>query len=199
MLAGCLDDEAIAIAYYNMAVKKVSLRVSHERLGHQNIARVKNSILSTKNVRVKHAFTASIIFACSRIVRRNRQNVAKLFMQMNWTIDGFRYFLLLKDEYSHLRSVFYLKQKSEVGSKVKRFVMLAERNREFADVLRTWLCGRWKSQLGYRLARWRIKSVLCECDFWIRTIGVCECVSTTCQLNVCVHVTKHTSNWISNW
>lgn len=40
------------------------------------------------------------------------------------SLGGALYFLLLKDDYSHYRTVYFLKQKSEVPNKIKEFVRL---------------------------------------------------------------------------
>lgn len=50
-------------------------------------------------------------------------------MQVN-SIGGSRYFLLIKDDYSHMRFVYFLKAKSEVATKIKHFVELVSNQTE---------------------------------------------------------------------
>lgn len=47
-------------------------------------------------------------------------------MEVN-SVGGARYMLVLKDDYSHMRFLFFIKAKSEVTSKVKSFVELVQK------------------------------------------------------------------------
>lgn len=54
------------------------------------------------------------------------------------SLGGSRYFLLLKDDFSSFRCVYFLKQKSEVKTCIKKFINLAERETGFKmKILRT--------------------------------------------------------------
>lgn len=123
-----------------MAIGGISLRTWHERLGHQNIAHVK-----------KFLQNEGIDYDCNEVLRceaclygkqhrgsfKNREEKSSTCgeiihadvcgpMEEN-SLGGSRYFLLLKDDYSHFRFVYFLKQKSEVVDNIKKFVKLAQK------------------------------------------------------------------------
>lgn len=120
-------DGAIA----NVAIKKTSIRAWHERLGHQNVAHVK------KFLRNNNVDFVDEDFACEACVYgkhhrgsyKLREEKSKKCGEIihadvcgpmqNLSIGGSKYFLLLKDDFSHYRFVYFLKHKSEVAAKVK--------------------------------------------------------------------------------
>ena len=125
-----INDTAIA----NVAMKKFSLRTWHERMGHQNVAHVKKYLRNNGIDFMDQDFTCE---AC--VYGKHHRGSFKLRDQKSTTcgaiihadvcgpmhetsIGGSRYFLLLKDDYSHFRVVYFLKQKSEVAGNVKNFV-----------------------------------------------------------------------------
>lgn len=54
------------------------------------------------------------------------------------SLGGARYYLLIKDEYSHYRTLYVLKKKDETARKVMDYIQMVERQRQFCvNVLRT--------------------------------------------------------------
>lgn len=115
-----------------------SLSVWHQRLAHQNVAHVKR-FLQQRNIQFNDEK-----FQCepciygkqhrSSFMKREEKekecgaiihaDVCGYFDKQSF--GGAKYFLLLKDDYSHFRTVYFLKQKSEVASRIKQFVNLAK-------------------------------------------------------------------------
>lgn len=119
----------------NVAIKKISLRAWHERIGHQNVAHVKRFLRSNDIDFVDEDFAceACVYGKHHRGSYKLREEKSKRCgeiihadvcgpMQTD-SIGGSRYFLLLKDDFSHYRFIYFLKQKSEVAAKVKSTVM----------------------------------------------------------------------------
>lgn len=130
-----LDDETIACA----AIKKVSLRAWHERLGHQNIAHVKK-FLQKENIDFKDEEVACEACQYGKQHRdsfKNREEKSTKCGEIihadvcgpmeEDSLGGSRYFLLLKDDYSHFRFVYFMKQKSEAARNIKAFIKLSEK------------------------------------------------------------------------
>lgn len=120
----------------NIAVKSESIRVWHKRLAHQNVAHVKR-FLQQRNI----PFSAEK-FQCEPCIfgKQHRlsfkERVEKEtecgaiihadvcgYMDIK-SLGGTLYFLLLKDDFSHFRTVYFLKKKSEVPERIKEFVRL---------------------------------------------------------------------------
>lgn len=130
------EDEAIA----NVAIKNVSLRTWHERLGHQNIAYVKKFLKSEGIDFVDEDFACEVCVYGKhhRGSFKNRKEKSTKCGEIihadvcgpmeEDSLGGSRYFLLLKDDYSHFRFVYFMRQKSEVASNVKRFVRLTQKD-----------------------------------------------------------------------
>lgn len=130
------DGEAMA----NVAIKKISLRAWHERLGHQNIAHVKKFLSNEGIDFINEDFSceACVYGKQHRGSFENRVEKSTTCGEIihadvcgpmeESSIGGARYFLLLKDDYSHFRFVYFLKQKSEVANNVKKFVTLAQKD-----------------------------------------------------------------------
>lgn len=123
------------ISSANVAAKVETLRVWHERLAHQNVVQVKK-VLKRSGI----SFVNEPNFQCEacvlgkhhRLPFKGHNTTTRMcgqlihvdvcgYMQVN-SIGGARYFLLLKDDYSHMRFVYFIKKKSEVTSKMKSFV-----------------------------------------------------------------------------
>lgn len=121
-----------------------TLRSWHERLAHQNIAQVKR-FLNGNNIKFKNEEN----FQCEACIfgkhhrssfrGRNEKSIecGELIhsdvcgpIQVK-SLGGARYFLLLKDDYSHYRHVYFLKQKDEVPSKVISFVKYIEKQTKY--------------------------------------------------------------------
>lgn len=118
-----------------MIAVQQSLRTWHEKLAHQNIVQVKK-FLSRNNIE----FVDEKDFQCEACVygkihrlpfnqrpEKSTQCGDIIYtdlcgpMQVN-SLGGARYFLLLKDDYSHFRIVHFLRNKSDAASKVMAFV-----------------------------------------------------------------------------
>lgn len=123
------------IEHANIAVNATkcdSLKMWHERFAHQNIAQVK-SFLKRNGIN----FIDQKDFVCEACVfgkahrlsfaeRKEKANACGEVISADVcgpfekdSLGGSKYFLLLKDEYSHFRYVFFIKQKSEVTNKVE--------------------------------------------------------------------------------
>lgn len=135
MLFKVVEPTEVDVAVANVAVKRISLRSWHERLGHQNIAHVKKFLRSNDIDFVNEDFACE---AC--VYGKHHRGSFKLREEKSKTcgeiihadvcgpmqtssIGGSRYFLLLKDDFSHFRFVYFLGQKSEVAANVKNAVM----------------------------------------------------------------------------
>lgn len=117
----------------------VSLTVWHQRLAHQNINYVKD-VLNKNNVKYEKQIddcNACIEGKQHRLPFQNRVQVTKspgdlIHMDLcgpmeQPSIGGSRFFLLLKDDYTYYRQVYFLKHKSETVSKIKEFIVFTER------------------------------------------------------------------------
>lgn len=137
------------VAVYS-AVKQSSLQLWHERMGHQHFAHVRRFLKSMKIM-----FTEDAPVVCNGCIlgkhhRLSFQNsfskasaVGKLVhsdlcgpMQVQ-SIGGARYFLLLKDDFSHFRTVFFIKEKSEVHQLIGKYIKDAKANDVVIKMLRT--------------------------------------------------------------
>lgn len=115
-----------------------SLMMWHSKLAHQNFNQVK-SIL--KKNEVKYEDDQTLCNACIKGKQHrlpfkdsNTRSTATCEiihadvcgpMEVSST-GGSKYFLLLKDDYSHYRYVYFLKQKSEAKEKINTFLNLAK-------------------------------------------------------------------------
>lgn len=129
------QDESFA----NIAMKTETLQVWHERLGHQNIAHVKN-ILKQRNIKyIDHVFDCD---GCAygkqhKLPFGSRDEKSNTCGHMihadvcgkieKPSLGGALYFLVLKDDCSHMRFVYFMRKKSEVHKHFKSFVILAEK------------------------------------------------------------------------
>lgn len=138
MLFKIIEPTGVDAIVANIAVKRISLRLWHERLGHQNVGHVKKFLQSNGIDFVNEEFTceACVYGKHHRGSFKLREKKSKSCgdivhadvcgpMQEN-SIAGSRYFLLMRDDYSKYRFVYFLKQKSEVAEKVKNAVMRME-------------------------------------------------------------------------
>lgn len=123
----------------NVTIKKDTLRKWHARLGHQNVAHVRSFLRINGIDFIDEEFDCD---GCAfgkmhRLSFGEREEKAKKCGEIihadvcgpaNVTsLGGARYFLLLKDDYSHLRTVYFLKQKSEVITNLKKFIKWSEK------------------------------------------------------------------------
>lgn len=123
----------------NLSVKKNTLQMWHERLGHQNVAHIRE-VLHRNNIDFvdeKFDCDGCAMGKMHRLSFNLREEKAKACGEIvhadvcgpipETSFGGARYFLLFKDDYSHFRKVYFLKQKSEVIDNLKIYVKWAEK------------------------------------------------------------------------
>lgn len=122
---------------YNLSA--VSIKVWHERLAHQNVEYVRK-ILKKNNVKFVDDWNNYFCTGCAYgkqcrishkinpIVSENCLDLIHVDLgEMNeLSLGGAKYFLLFKDDYSHFRTVYFLKNKSEAVDKLNVFLNLVE-------------------------------------------------------------------------
>ena len=113
----------------------------HQKLVHQHYARVKH-ILATQDIKIKNS-SGNFCKDCA-IGKAHRlpfpksetstTRIGQLIhmdlcgpMQVN-LLSGSRYFFLLKDDYSHLRTVYFLSKKSQVIEYLTIYVKKTEKH-----------------------------------------------------------------------
>lgn len=127
--------QRVAVSSANLAVKSEWIRIWHERFAHQNIAQTK-MVLKRNGI----DFIEEHNFQCEACVfgkhhrksfKSHNEKTTQCGELIHSDVCGpfqvnslgvSRYFLLMKDDYSHMRFVYFLKAKSEVSSKIKTFV-----------------------------------------------------------------------------
>lgn len=127
--------------YANAAVvQKKSLKVWHEKLAHQNIRQVKR-MLNKNNIK----YDETEEFTCEPCIKGKQHRLpfgtsssktsktceiihADVCGPMEESsLGGSRYFLLIKDDYSHYKSVYFMKHKSEVKQHLKYFLLSSKK------------------------------------------------------------------------
>ena len=117
----------------------VSIKVWHERLAHQNVGYIKD-ILKRNNITYIDDWNGYVCEGCAygkqcRVSHRLNSIIAKECLdivhvdlgEMNeYSLGGSKYFLIFKDDYSHFRTVYFLKQKSEAVNKLEVYLNLVE-------------------------------------------------------------------------
>lgn len=117
----------------------ISIKVWHERLAHQNVAYVRG-ILNKNNIKYIDDWEGYVCEGCAygkqcRVSHKANPTVAEQCLdvihvdlgEMNErSLGGSKYFLLLKDDYSHFRTIYFLKTKSEAVDKLKIFLNLVK-------------------------------------------------------------------------
>lgn len=122
----------------HVAVKTLTLQMWHERLGHQHVAYVRK-FLRDRNIefidedfdcdgcaygkqhRLSFKSRTEKSTACGEIIHGD------LWGPYDKSIGGSEYFVVFKDDFSHMRFVYCLKNKSEVAEKLKSFITFSER------------------------------------------------------------------------
>lgn len=125
------DAEPVALAVE-------SLQLWHERLAHQNFRQVR-SVLNSKNVRYKN--DQSFCDACANgkmhrlpfPVTNTRTTTPGEIIHSDvcgpmetLSIGGSKYFVLFKDDFSHFRTVYFLRCKREVREKLAEYIKSVE-------------------------------------------------------------------------
>lgn len=121
-----------------IASNEDSLQLWHERLGHQHVAHVKKQLKRSniKFIDMHFVCEACILGKQHRNSFKKSVNQAKRCGEIIHTdvcgpmstvsFGGSKYFLLFKDDFSHYRFVYFLKNKDEVFNKMKDFVSMAK-------------------------------------------------------------------------
>lgn len=116
-----------------------SIRTWHERLAHQNIRYVRN-ILKSQNVKYVDDWDGTNCTGCTygkqhRIshpanLKKAEQPLDLVHVDMGHmdvpSLGNARYFLLFKDDYTHYRTIFFMKSKDEAPSKLEKYINLVE-------------------------------------------------------------------------
>lgn len=122
----------------NVAKNIPLLKDWHEKLAHQNVEYVRKYLRSNDIPFIDENFECEACmygkqhresFTSRKVVSKHCGDIvhADLCGPIEVpSIGGSRYFLLLKDDYSHFRFVYFLKQKTEVYEKVKAFLQLSK-------------------------------------------------------------------------
>lgn len=117
----------------------VSIKIWHERLAHQNIKYVRD-ILNRNEIKYVDDWNDYICPGCvygkqHRISHLKNPKIAEKpldlvhvdLCEMNVrSLGGAKYFLLFKDDFSHFRTVYFLKTKDEALSKLNTYMKLTE-------------------------------------------------------------------------
>lgn len=113
------------------------LQLYHERFGHQNKRHVKFLLSKELNINVEmdselcegcvygkaHRLPFGTRSKSTEPGERIHTDVCGPFQESR---SGYRYFLLLKDDYTKYRTIYFLRQKSEVSGKLNQFLAEAE-------------------------------------------------------------------------
>lgn len=117
----------------------VSVRLWHKRLAHQNIKYVRQ-VLNENNIKYIDDWNDFICEGCMygkqhHVSHPQNLNVSEKVLdivhvdlcEMNVrSLGGAKYMLLFKDDFSHFRTVYFLKTKDEAFSKLEDFIKLVE-------------------------------------------------------------------------
>lgn len=133
------------ISQANTATReKDVLSLWHERLGHQHISRVKE-ILTKMNIRFPNRsnfFCESCLFGkqhrlpfkptgTSAVLPGNIIHTDTCGPMQERSIGGSRYFVLFKDDYSHYRTIYFMKAKSEVKRILEKYLKVVKMDTNF--------------------------------------------------------------------
>ena len=116
-----------------------SLKIWHEKLAHQNIKQVRE-ILDRNNIKYINDWENYVCAGCvfgkqHRVSHPENLKVAKQTLdiihvdlcEMNIkSLGGAKYFLLFKDDFSHFKTVYFLKTKDEAVKCLKNFMTMIE-------------------------------------------------------------------------
>jgi transposase InsO family protein len=109
------------------------LQLYHERFGHQNKRHVKS--LLSKELNIKVEMDSELCEGCMygkahRLPFGTRTKTTKAGQRVHTDVcgpfqesmSGFKYFVLFKDDYTKFRTIYFLKEKSEVAEKLSQFL-----------------------------------------------------------------------------
>lgn len=117
----------------------VSLKKWHEKLAHQNVGYVRD-VLKKNGIKVQNDWNDYVCPGCTygkqhrvshplnpKICSRTLDLIHVDLCEMNiYSLGGAKYFLLFKDNYSHFKTVYFLKNKNEAAAKLENFLKLVE-------------------------------------------------------------------------
>lgn len=117
----------------------VSIKVWHERLAHQNVKYVRD-ILKRKGIKYIDDWNDYVCTGCSygKLHRSSHPNNPKTAQQpldlvhvdtgeMNIpSLGGAKYWLMFKDDFTHYRTCYFMKTKSEAPEKIECYLRLVE-------------------------------------------------------------------------
>lgn len=117
----------------------ISLRKWHEKLAHQNVTHVRN-VLIRSGVKFQDDWDEYVCPGCTygkqhrvshplnpKTSEKQLDLIHVDLCEMNiHSLGGAKYFLLFKDDYSHFRTVYFLKHKNETAAKLETFLRLVE-------------------------------------------------------------------------
>jgi transposase InsO family protein len=109
------------------------LQLYHERFGHQNKRHVKSLLSKELNIKVEmdselcegcmygkaHRLPFGTRTKTTKAGERVHTDVCGPFQE---SMSGFKYFVLFKDDYTKFRTIYFLKEKSEVAEKLSQFL-----------------------------------------------------------------------------
>lgn len=137
------EDKLYTMLFRNEKVNKclmtTSIKAWHEKLAHQNIKYVRD-ILKKSGVKYIDDWNDYVCPGCvygkqHRVSHPRNEKVSTSTLElihvdlceMNIpSLGGAKYFLLLKDDFSHFRTVYFLKHKDEAASKLDIFMKMVE-------------------------------------------------------------------------
>lgn len=123
----------------NFATQGNTLRIWHERLGHQNLTHVRKFLKNNnidfkdenfdcdgcafgKQHRLSFTLRAEKATKCGEIIHADVCGPIE-----KETFNRSRYYVLFKDDYSHFRYIFFMKSKDEVMNHFETFLKFAEK------------------------------------------------------------------------
>lgn len=120
-------------AEVNVIVKEDLMQLYHERFGHQNQRHVKARVHTELQINLKldmETCEGCIYGKCHRDsfgIRERSTKPGELIHTdvcgpFEKSMSGYRYFVLFKDDYTKFRSIYFLKEKSEVIEKMNQFL-----------------------------------------------------------------------------
>jgi len=125
-------------AEVNVLLSEATLQLYHERMGHQNKRHIKDLIQEEFDIKVdvNNETCEACMYGKAHKLKfgtRERATTPEELIHADVcgpfevpSAKGYRYFMLFKDDFSRYRYIFFLKDKSEVASKLEQ--MLAETN-----------------------------------------------------------------------
>lgn len=117
----------------NVIGKDNLLQLYHERFGHQNKRHVKSLLKRELNIKVdmdSELCEGCIYGKANRLPFGTRERTTKPGEQIHTDVcgpfeesmSGYRYFVLFKDDFTKFRTIYFMKEKSEVAGKLAQFV-----------------------------------------------------------------------------